>query len=82
MGTFDIYILYYCKRIKYCTERFEEFLFYYNPKIDIWSEILDDAEKRSIKITRLSMEELDEHNILYYLNEDKTEFYKLQYFIN
>ena len=78
MGTFDIYALYYCKRIKYYTVRVEEFLSYYDLKIDIWSEILDDAEKRGIKITRLSTEELDENNILYYLNEDKTEFYKLR----
>lgn len=78
MGTFDIYALYYCKRMKRPIRRIEEFLSYYDLEIDIWSEILDDAEKRGIKITRLSTEELDENNILYYLNEDKTEFYKLR----
>lgn len=78
METFDIYGLYYCKKMKHPVRRVEEFLSYYDLTIDIWSEILDDAEKRGIKITRLSTEELDENNILYYLNEDKTEFYKLR----
>lgn len=80
MGIFNTYALYFCKRKWYSryTTVTEEFLFCYHPKTDIWAEILEDAEKRGIEITKLSMEEFDENNIFYYLNESKRVFYKLR----
>lgn len=80
MKASDTHALYYCKRKIYSRYKgvTKEFLFYYNPQTDIWAEILDDAEKRGLEITRLSTEELDEGNTLYYLNEGKITFYSLR----